>query len=250
MRPLTAIIIDDEKHARQGLAALLDLYCPQVLVLGDADHVDQGISLIREHKPDVVFLDIQIGEENGFQLLDKLPIINFQLIFTTAYSEFAIKAFRYHAIDYLLKPIEPQQLMAAIDKSTQALDSRTLQDQITALQRYLQFGQQEKMIVPTMDGYHFIKIPSIVHIEGSGNYSTFYLDNGESLMASKHLKFYEEILPVDMFFRVHQSHLVNIRYIKKISTAEGLQVELEEGSLLPLARRRKDDLMNLLGGHV
>lgn len=246
MKAITALIIDDEKHARQALSALLELYCPDVQVQADADNIKDGILLIRKHDPDLVFLDIQIGEENGFQLLDQLPSISFQLIFTTAFSEFAIKAFRYHAIDYLLKPIQPSQLIAAVEKAGQSSQTRHLQLQLNELQQALNSGKQEKIIIPTMEGLYFIKIEAIIHVVGDASYSTFYLENGDAIMASKNLKYYEDLLPSVIFYRVHQSHLVNVKRIKKIVTNDGYTVELEGGVSLPLARKRKEALINKL----
>jgi two-component system LytT family response regulator len=219
-----------------------------VQIIGDADNIDDGIHLIRKLNPEMVFLDIEIGEQTGFQLLDQLPAISFQLVFTTAYSEFAIKAFRYHAIDYLLKPIQPNQLIAAVEKAGQSSQTKQIQQQINELRQALSSGQSEKVIVPTMEGLNFIKIESIVHVEGSANYSTFHLNNGDKIMASKNLKYYDDLLPSELFYRVHQSHLVNIRFIKKIIILEGYAVELEEGVSVPLARKRKEELLNLLKG--
>ena len=248
MTQLSAIIIDDEQHARQGLATLLELYCPQVQAAGDANTIDKGIALIRQWAPDVVFLDIQIGEQNGFQLLDQLKQTDFQLIFTTAYSEFAIKAFRYHAVDYLLKPIQPQQLIAAVEKAGKSSRTGKLERQLGELLHTLKSGKQEKVVVPTMEGLHYLSVDNIVHVAGSANYSTFHLDSGEKVMASKNLKYYEELLPEDVFFRAHQSHLVNIRYIKQIRTVEGNTIEVEDGSSIPLAKARKGALVDLLQG--
>lgn len=248
MEPTTALIIDDEKHAREGLSTLLELYCPNVHIQGDAANIEDAIFQIRKWNPDLVFLDIEIGEQNGFQLLDQLPSIAFQLVFITAYSEFAIKAFRYHALDYLLKPIQPNQLIATVEKARRSGQTQQIQQQLKELRQALHSGQQEKIIVPTMEGMNFIKVDTIVHIVGSANYSTFHLDNGDKIMASKNLKYYEELLPSDLFYRVHQSHLVNIRYIKMIRTYEGYTVELEEGSSIPLVKKRKEDLLALLKG--
>ena len=243
-----AIIIDDEQHARQALATLLEIYCPQVQIAGEANTIDKGIALILQWAPDVVFLDIQIGEENGFQLLDQLKQTDFQLIFTTAHSAFAVRAFRYHAVDYLLKPIQPSQLIAAVGKAGQSNRTEKLEQQLGELLHTLQSGRQEKIVVPTLEGLHYISIGNIVRVAGSANYSTFHLDNGEKIMASKNLKNYEEILPEDTFFRAHQSHLVNIRFIKKIRTLEGNAIEMEDNSSVPLAKARKGELMERLQG--
>ena len=248
MNQLSTLIIDDEKHAREGLSTLLELYCPKVQILGDTDNIEDGLHLIQKWNPDLVLLDIAIGERTGFELLDQLPSMDFQLIFTTAFSEFAVKAFRYHAIDYLLKPIQPQQLLSAIEKVSNSQKTNQLQEQLKALKQSLHSGQPDKVIIPTMEGLHFIQMDTIVHAEGSGNYSTFHLGNGDKIVASKNLKYYEDLLPAESFFRAHQSHLVNIRYIKKIRTLEGYVVELQEGSHIPLAKKRKEDLLALLKG--
>ncbi|MCB9285702.1 MAG: response regulator transcription factor [Lewinellaceae bacterium] len=244
---LRAIIIDDEQPARQGLATLLELYCPQVQVAGDANTIDKGITLIRQWAPDVVFLDIQIGEQNGFQLLDQLKQTDFQLIFTTAYSDFAVKAFRYHAVDYLLKPIQPQQLLPPWKKagSPAAPESWSGSWGVVANAEGGQAGENRRA---HYGGLHYISVENIVHVAGSANYSTFHLDSGEKVMASKNLKYYEELLPKDTFFRAHQSHLVNLRYIKQIKTLEGNTVELEDGAGIPLAKARKGALMERLKG--
>lgn len=248
MKPVSALIVDDEKHARDGLKALLKLYCPHVNLVGDAENVEDGMALISQKSPDLVFLDIEIGEQNGFQLLDRLPYINFQLIFTTGHSEFAIKAFRYHAVDYLLKPIQPGQLQAAVGKAAHSRQTQQVQEQLTELRQALHSGKPEKLVIPTQEELHFIQVDTIVHVVGSGNYSTFHLKEGGKVMASRNLKYYADLLPADIFYRVHQSHLVNTRCISKIKTHEGYIVELEDGAHVPLAKKRKEDLLALLRG--
>ena len=245
---LNALIIDDEKHARQGLSSLLELYCPEVKVAGQAKGLHQGISLIHQYHPNLVFLDIELQEDNGFELLDQLPEIDFQLIFTTAHSKFAVKAFRYHAIDYLLKPIQPSELVSAVNNARHSLNNHQIQQQLAELKQYFKTGNEEKIVISTMDGLNFIKISSIIHICGSGNYSTFFLRDGKKIMASKNLKHYADLLPSHIFFRSHQSHLVNIHYITKIRTQEGLFVELEGAHCTPLTRGRKDGLLMLMEG--
>ena len=245
---LNAIIIDDEKHARQSLTSLLELYCPEVKIAATAENITQSISLIHQHQPDLVFLDVELEEESGFQLLDLLPEIDFQLIFTTAHSKFAIKAFRYHAIDYLLKPIQPSELVSAVNRAKYSLQNQQIQQQLTELRQYFRSGNEEKLVVSTMEGLNFIKTDSIVHIVGSGNYSTFHLSNGEKIMASKNLKHYVDLLPAHIFFRTHQSHLISLRYITKIKTQEGLFVALEGGHCVPLTRARKDGLVAMMEG--
>ncbi len=246
MNPLKAIIIDDEPEARISLAGLLKLHCEQVTVVAVTGVIADGIQHIRAFNPDIVFIDVHIGEENGFELLDQLQPLNFRLIFTTAYSEFAAKAFRYNAIDYLLKPVDPLNLIAAVEKAEASGNAQNLERQMVELVRAMKFSQPEKIVLSTLDGIHFIPVRSIIRVEGDANYSTFFMDTGEKILISRNLKFYEGLLPPKVFFRVHQSHLVNIEAIRKIKTQEGNTVELTDGVSVPLAKRRKEELLALL----
>ncbi len=241
-----AIIIDDEQHAIQSLAGLLALYCPSVQVVGQAESVEEGMVLIRRLRPGLVFLDIHIGGATGFELLEQLKNVDFQLIFTTAHSDYAIRAFRYNAVDYLLKPIDPAQLAEAVEKASKKgappLDARQLENLI----RSLATKKLEKITIASNKGFQFIEIPSIIRIAGEGNYATFYLQNGERVLASKNLKTYEELLPAGLFIKVHQSHIVNLRRVKRLVFQDGSFLQLEDGSEVPLARRRKEAVMEAL----
>ncbi len=246
MSPLKAVIIDDEQHARTSLTSLLALYCEEVTVVGEASSIQEGIQRILSLHPDLVFLDIHIGREDGFELLDQVQSLKFQLIFTTAHSEFAVKAFRYNAIDFLLKPIEPMELVAAVEKTRALGYSESFQQQLAQLSESLQSKQTEKIVLSTAEGLNFICVEQIIHVEGDANYSTFYLHSGEKIMTSKNLKFYDDLLSNDTFFRAHQSHLVNMNAIKKIKTVDGATIELTNGAQIPLAKRRKEALLELL----
>ncbi len=248
MKIIEAIIIDDEKHARESLNALVDLYCPNVKIIGDAANIIEGQRLIENLEPDLVFLDIAIGEDSGFDLIDILKPINFQLIFTTAHSEFAIQAFRVNALDYLLKPIEPDQLKAAIKKVKRTANSNQLQSQLNHLTRSLSSQSYSQIAISSLEGIIFVEIEKIVHVNGSGNYTTFHLEGGEKIVASKNLGHYESILTDDNFFRCHQSYMVNLRFIKKILTKDGNMIELKDGAQIPLAGKRKETLMSILSG--
>ncbi len=247
MKKLNAIIVDDEKHARESLTALLELYCPEVNVIAKAANIAEGKKMIESLTPDVVFLDIAIGEDNGFDLVELLSPISFQLIFTTAFSDFALKAFRVNAIDYLLKPIDPEQLTAAVTKAHQNKNPIQLQEQLTHLFDSLQSKQTKKIAISTLEGVTFVEVEHIVHVSGSGNYSTFHLETGNSIMASKSLKYFETLLPEGKFFRSHQSHLVNLTCIKSIVSSEGV-IELSNGEQAPLSKSRKEDLMKVMLG--
>lgn len=244
----SAIIIDDEQHAIQSLAGLLALYCPSVRVAGFADNVEAGMALIREEKPGLVFLDVHIGETTGFELLEQLKKADFQLIFTTGHSEYAIKAFRYNAIDYLLKPVDPSQLQEAVEKAghqgAPPIDGHQLENLIQSLAT----KKLEKITIASAEGLHFVEIPAIIRIEGEGNYATFYLQGGERVVASRNLKAYEELLPEGQFIKAHQSHIVNLRCVKKLLQQDGGTLQMADGSVVPLARRRKEAVVEALRG--
>ncbi|MCB0572897.1 MAG: response regulator transcription factor [Phaeodactylibacter sp.] len=244
---LHAILIDDEAHAIQSLAGLLALYCPNVRIIGHASSVADGMALLREKRPELVFLDVHIGEETGFELLEQLKEAPFQLIFTTGHSDYAIKAFRYHAIDYLLKPIDPAQLQEAVEKARRKSASRLDGYQLENFIQALNGKQPEQLTISSSDGFHFIDIASIIRINGDGNYSTFYLQGGERVIASKNLKTYEELLPAGQFIRTHQSHIVKLSCIKKLLLQEGSLLQLADGSEVPLSRRKKEAVMAALG---
>jgi two-component system LytT family response regulator len=241
-----AIIIDDEPHAVQSLAALLELYCPEVEVVGRANSVTAGLDLLRRLSPKLVFLDIHIGEETGFELLEQLKEADFQLIFTTAHSDYAIRAFRYNAIDYLLKPVDPAELQRAVQKALEKNAPRLDAAQVAQLLQSLSGRSPEKLTIASAEGYHLAEIDQIVRIQGEGNYSTFYLQNGERIVASKNLKSYEELLPADRFIKVHQSHLVNLECISKLLFEDGGHLLMTDGSRTPLARRRREAVMAAL----
>lgn len=246
MNTIKAIIIDDEKHARESLSGLLKLYCPNVEIIGEADNILEGKKVIQTKNPTLVFLDISIGEKTGFELLEELLPIKFNLIFTTAFSEYALQAFRVNALDYLLKPIDPQQLIAAIEKVKQNTNAVQLQDQLMHLAKNLSNSSPQQIMISNTNTMTFLEVDDIVHIEGSANYSTFYLTNDNPITASKGLKYFESILPADCFFRSHQSHLVNVKHIKRISTADGNIIIFKNKMEAPIAKSRKEGLMEKL----
>lgn len=245
MNPLKAIIIDDEKHARESLTSLLELYCPEVKVLATAANIKMGKQVIENLQPDIVFLDIAIGTENGFDLVESLSPIDFHLIFSTAYSEFALKAFEVNAIHYLLKPIEPKQLINAIQKVKKSNKNNSFQEQMVNLFQNLNGTRPTKIAIPSVNKLTYLDLEEIMHIKGSGNYSTFYLTNGQELTASKNLKYYEDNLPSHQFFRSHQSHIINLKYVKEIISGDGL-VLLSNGKEVSLTRNKKDKLIEIL----
>ncbi len=243
----TAIIIDDELKGRIALSQKLRDYCSDVRLVGEAENGEDGIKLIEKLKPDIVFLDIEMPRMNGFDMLLRLPQKNFDLIFTTAYDQYAIKAIKYAAFDYLLKPVDIEELKLAVSKS----NSRQLintEKKLEVLDQNLR-GKTilNKIAIPTLDGMLFFNIADIVHLEANSNYTTLYFSNHPKLLASKTLKDFEDLLPTDIFFRTHHSHLINLNYIKRYIKGDGGQIELQDGTYVDIARRKKEEFLKVIG---
>ncbi|GAB3961990.1 LytTR family DNA-binding domain-containing protein [Spirosoma harenae] len=255
MKKLRAVIIDDETNARQALTNLLQLLCPDVELCGEAKNVDSGIELIQKEHPDLVFLDIQMPGKTGFDLLASFEKADFGVIFTTAYQEYAIRAFRFSAIDYLLKPIDPDELQAAVEKYKSQLVSVSPQ-QLKILQEHIDEPRpglsqrtknaQQRIALPTAEGIHFIQMNDIIQCESLGSYTKFHLVGSKPIVVSRLLKEYEEILDNYYFFRVHQSNIVNLEHIKRYVKGDGGQVWLSDNSEVEVSRRRKEEFLALL----
>lgn len=243
---LTAIIIDDEPKGRIALKQKLLDYCPQVKVLGEAGDGPEGINLITKFNPSIVFLDIEMPRMNGFDMLQLLPEKNFNLIFTTAYDQYAIKAIKYAAFDYLLKPIDIEELKTAISKIASGLPVQT-EKKLTTLQQNLNSKTIfNKIAIPTLEGLLFFNISDIIHLEAQSNYTGIYFSNHPKLTASRTLKEFEELLPQDIFFRPHHSHLINLNYIKRYIKGDGGQIEMQNGNYVDVARRKKDEFLKVI----
>jgi len=247
---LSTILIDDEINSRQALRNLLTQLCPDVHIAGEAKSADAGIQLINTLKPQLVFLDIQMPGKTGFDLLASLDKIDFDVVFTTAFHEYAVKAFRFSAIDYLLKPIDPDDLVAAVNKAVkkQTPASAGQVDLLKQLWQQLSAdkkakNENQKLALPTQEGIHLAEVKDIVRCESLGSYTKFYLSSGEKLVTSRLIKDYEEILTEYGFFRVHQSYIINIQHIKKYVKGDGGQVWMSDGEEIEVARRRKDDFL-------
>ncbi|MEO6845555.1 MAG: LytTR family DNA-binding domain-containing protein, partial [Ginsengibacter sp.] len=233
----TAIIIDDELKGRIALSQKLHDYCSDVRLIGEAENGEEGIKLIEKIKPDIVFLDIEMPRMNGFDMLLRLPQKNFDLIFTTAYDQYAIKAIKYAAFDYLLKPIDIEELKLAVSKSNN-LQNRNTEKKLEVLDQNLHGKSNlNKIAISSMDGLLFFNITDIVHLEASNNYTSIYFINHPKLVASKTLKDFEDLLPPDIFFRTHHSHLINLNYIKRYIKGDGGQIEMHDGTYIDVSRR-------------
>ncbi len=244
---LKAIIIDDEAKGRMALTQKLHDYCKEVRTVGEAENGKAGIKLIEKTKPDIVFLDIEMPRMDGFEMLHRLPEKNFHLIFTTAYDQYAIKAIKYAAFDYLLKPVDIEELKLAISKISTYQHAHTEKKLELLDQNFYGKNVFNKIAISTLDGLLFFEIKDIVHLEANSNYTTLYFVSGSKLVASKTLKDFEELLPADIFFRVHHSHLINLNYIKRYIKGDGGQIELQNGNYVDVSRRKKEEFLKAIG---
>ena len=245
---ITAIIIEDEAKSRLSLRQKLLDYCKAITVVAEADSGQKGIELIEQYQPQVIFLDIEMPLMNGFDMLQQIPLKNFHIIFTTAYNQYAIKAIRYAAFDYLLKPVDIEELKMAVEKISQHISVTEQDKKVETLHQNLVISKGlNKIAIPTAEGLLFFDIKNMVHLEANSNYTTIFFSNRPKLISSKTLKEFEELLPKEMFFRCHHSHLINLGHIKKYIKGDGGQIELQDGTCVDLARRKKDEFLKLTG---
>jgi two-component system, LytTR family, response regulator len=243
---IKAIIIDDIEQARITLKKDLQVYAPDVQVIGEANGVVEGAKLLKSTEPDVLFLDIQMQDGSGFDLLDILKEINFRIIFITASDAHAIKAFRYAAIDYLLKPVDPDELVTAIkklreEKVNESEKYKLLNDSLKNNNK-----AHEKLALHTQDKIHIVNISDILRCESSINYTEFHFVNAKKLLVTKTLKEFEDLLSDQGFYRVHQSHLINTKYIKEFVKTDGGYLIMNDGSNVPVSTRKRPEVMKML----
>lgn len=254
---LNAIIVDDEEFARSSLYFLLQENCGQINISGIAKSVSEAKALLLQHAAgiDIIFLDIAMPGENGFELIPAIQQAKAHVIFTTAYDQYALKAIKANALDYLLKPIDIDELKEAVNKAENFI-SRNKNDREAAegLQNLVvslaDKNEVRKISLPNGQGYSLISVDDIVHIEADSNYSVFYLDNKEKITVSKVLKEYEEILPDRQFFRIHKSSIVNLNYIAAYNYRNGYEVLLKNGEKIAVSRRRASDLAEKLRSYT
>lgn len=240
------MIVDDEPAARGALRNLLHANCPDVFITGEAGSVGEALQLLEKKSPDLLLLDVEMEDGTGFDLLDRISKLRFNVVFTTAHNDFAIRAFRYNAIDYLLKPVDPDELATAVQKARQTRTYEVLERQIANLLTTTSEKLFDRITLYTGDGPVFAKTNDITRIESYGNYTFVYLAAGERCLVSRNLKEFEEMLPAPQFFRLHQSHLVNIAFVKKFLKEEGGYALMHDGSKIPVSRRRKDAFLEAL----
>lgn len=246
---MTAILIDDEPNATEALTNMLRMTTPDVEVIAVANDPQTGIKQIRERSPDLLFLDIQMPHMTGFELLEKLGKVNFSVIFTTAYDQYALQAFKVSAVDYLLKPIDMDELEAAVAKVRARM--KTAQPDYSAFERLFQQVQKpepQRIALPMGDGLMFVLVADIVRLQSDSNYTMFYLTTRDKVLVSRTLGEYEEVLTKQNFCRVHHSHIINLAQMKRYVKTDGGYAEMSDGSKVEISRRKKDDFVAMLNG--
>jgi two-component system LytT family response regulator len=246
---IRTVLIDDEPKNNRVLKMMLEEFCPEVTIIGQADNAPDGITLIRELRPDLVFLDIEMPHGNGFDLLDQLKPIRFEVVFITAFNEYSLKAIKYSALDYLLKPVNIEELKQAVQKAVDRMANRNTNERIENLLYNLRKPQQDlqKIALPSKEGYIFILLADIIRCESKTGYTTFYVDGIEKIISSRNIKEYEPLLPTDIFFRIHNSHIINLNHVKKYHRGRGGYIEMDDGALIEVATRRKDEFLARFG---
>jgi two-component system, LytTR family, response regulator len=239
---IRTVIIDDEPNNVEALSALLKKYCAGVFLTGTADSSETGIALITEVKPELVLLDIEMPFGNAFDMLDKLVPVDFEIIFITAFDNYAINAFHYSALDYLLKPVNIKALQAAVQKAITRISEKNINQRINNLLSNLKTGDivQQSIALPSQTGLTFVRLDDITWLEANSSYTNIYLQNKQKIVVSKTMGDFETMLPAASFSRVHHSYIVSHRFIRKYFSGRGGYLEMEDGTVIEVSIRKKD----------
>ncbi len=245
---MKVLLIDDEANQRNAVKQLLRSFCPLVQSIEEASGVKSGLQGIRDVQPDLVFLDVEMGDGTGFDLMREIRNPDFQVVFITAHNKYAITAFQYSAIDYLLKPVDPAELKRAVDRAAVHVKNSSLQEQLQVLMQQLSgiHNQDRKIVLKDIDNTYFIKVSDVLYCEAAGSYTRFYFTNQQPILVSRNLKEYEEVLEGLGFLRTHHSFLVNPEKIKLFDKTDGGMLMLEGGQSVPVSQRKKDFVMQVL----
>ena len=248
---ITAILIEDDHNLRNGLKTLLEKTAPEIKIIGEADSVETGVAILLKTQPQVIFLDIHLGDGSGFDILEevsKTGKLNSQIVFITAHEQYAIKAFRFSALDFLLKPVDPEELQKVIGKIKAVVGKNDTVAHIDLLLENIRkkVDNFKRIALSNADGMHLFDISDIIRCESEDNYTKFFIKNNKPILISKTLKDYEELLSEHGFERIHQSHLINLSYLKSYIKKDGGYVVMADNSNLPVSQRKKERLQELL----
>ncbi|PZF71307.1 LytR/AlgR family response regulator transcription factor [Taibaiella soli] len=242
---MNAILVDDEKLNSEILREILKRYCPQVTVIAVCTDIAGAMQEIESQKPELVFLDIQMPNGSGFDLLDRIQQKNMEVIFVTAYDNFLLKAIRYSALDYILKPVNIGEIVNAVSRAEKRLTDRTFNDQLQLLLSNMQKPTQtQKIAIPVKDEYIFITVSDIVRLEANGAYTEIFTNDGKSFLTSKNMKEYEDLLPESMFCRVHHAHIINMNFVRSYHKGRGGYVQMSNGITIEVSVRKKDEFLS------
>jgi two-component system, LytTR family, response regulator len=241
-RKLITVVIDDEPDAVDFITSIISEYCPGLDVCGKAHSIKDGINIITEIKPDLVFLDVEMPNGTGFDLLTHFPEKNFDVVFITAFNHYAIKAIKFSAIDYILKPININEFIESVNRVIQKRVSNLMagNENYEALLENLRSSHPTRLVIPTSDGREYLNPKDIIRIEADRSYSWFFIKDKRKILVSKHLKEFQDLLNDRNFFRPHNSHLINLDFVKKFVRHDGGYIEMTDGSQIPISRNRKD----------
>ncbi len=240
------LIIDDEKRTRDLIAKMIKTFGFDLTVISEGETMDTAIKAIQNHQPDILFIDIQMPDGTGFDVLKQLENISFEVIFITAHEEFAIQAIKFSALDYLLKPVDPLELKEAVEKAIKAVNTKKIDNQIDALQNNILPNQKKRLVLKTHESVFIVELHDIIRCEADKNYTSFILNGGKKIVVSKTLKDYETLLVGHNFMRVQQSHLINIDFIERYDKANGGFVIMKDGSEVPLSSAKREAFFNIL----
>ena len=245
---IRTVLVDDEIDSIRVLEKLLETFCPKVSIVGKANGVETALRVIQASLPDLVILDIEMTQGNAFDLLNQLQPSAFQVIFVTAFDNYAVRAFKYSAVDYLLKPVDIDDLRDALDRVTEKTQKAGVMEKMKVLLDNMGTMNlsQQKLAVPTITGLMFVPVRNIIRFEAKGNYSVIFLNNGSQVTATRNIKDYEDLLPESIFFRVHNSHIINLQNIQKYHKGRGGYVVMDDGSSIEVAVRRKEEFLRRL----
>ncbi|MBU2652084.1 MAG: LytTR family DNA-binding domain-containing protein [Bacteroidetes bacterium] len=244
---IRTLVVDDEARARETIIDMLNLFCNGIEVIGEASSVKTAYEMIDHHQPDLVLLDIKMPDGTGFDLLKKFEKIGFYVIFITAFEEFAIKAFKFSALDYLLKPVDPDELSSAVEKLRTAMEKDSIELRIKAMFQNLNqnYVKNKKLVLKTTTNVHVVELDNVIRCQSDKNYTHFFTIDNEQITVSKTLKEFDELLSDMNFFRAHQSHLINLDYVKRFEKADGGYLVMKDNSTVPVSFRKKEELMRI-----